>query len=435
MSASLTVEASLPFYAHHVRGAVFGVLIGDALGVPYEFHAPEELPPKHLIDMTPPKGFRRAHAGVPPGTWSDDGALMLALLDSLTTVTPFTVDDFAQRMLAWRRDGKYTPDGVVFDVGIQTSTALQRIAKGTPAAQAGPVGERDNGSGALMRVLPVAFMATSDAEAVRLARLQGLPTHGHLWSQLACALYVLVARELLAGQPFDAAYERACAALPAFLKPDEAQVFSTLLAGRTPGRGSGFVLDSLWSAFDCLAATSSFEDAVRSAIALGHDTDTTACIAGGLAGALYGPQGIPERWRQALRGRGLVDAALAAIALDVGDACDDALKRAEYNDAGRVMLFHTTTRERAQSILAEGFRNGRLSGVEEAVGRGVSLALEAVGILHEVEGDAIIEIEVPREVNLREYFVVEDGMPVWELLVPADVVTAWPRRLKGQVRP
>lgn len=295
-----------------IHGAVYGALVGDALGVPYEFHAPEDLPPKHLIEMVPPASFRRAHNGVPPGTWSDDGALLLALLDSLTTTTPFSVDDFAQRMLAWRRGGKYTPDGKVFDIGIQTSLALRRIEAGVPASQSGSAGELDNGNGSLMRVLPVAFMATSDAEAVRLSRVQGLPTHGHLWSQLACALYVLVARRLLDCIPFDRAYASACGDLPAYLTPHEAVVLGKLFAERKPGHGSGFVLDTLWSAFDCIASTDSYEDAVRSAIALGHDTDTTACVTGGLAGALYGFDAIPVRWVQSLRGRELVEELLVA---------------------------------------------------------------------------------------------------------------------------
>ncbi|MDM0116631.1 ADP-ribosylglycohydrolase family protein [Variovorax sp. J22R133] len=295
------------FTEDRIHGAIYGALVGDALGMPYEFHAPEDLPPTHLLEMAPPAGFRRAHYGVPIGTWSDDGALMLALLDSLTTVAPFSVDDYAQRMLSWLRHAQYTPDGRVFDVGIQTSTALRRIEAGVLPHLAGSTSERDNGNGALMRVLPVAFMANSEAEAVHLARVQGLPTHGHLWSQLACALYVLVARALLAGTGFDVAYECACESLPTNLTAQEAREFRKLVESRTPGQGSGFVLDSLWSAFDCIESTDSFEDAVRSAIALGHDTDTTACIAGGLAGAFYGKTCIPVRWLNALQGKGLLD--------------------------------------------------------------------------------------------------------------------------------
>ena len=67
-----------------LAGSLLGLLVGDALGVPYEFHPPEAIPPLEQIEFSPPNGFQRAHSNVPPGTWSDDGAQALALLHSLT---------------------------------------------------------------------------------------------------------------------------------------------------------------------------------------------------------------------------------------------------------------------------------------------------------------------------------------------------------------
>ena len=63
-----------PTVHERIEGGLLGLLIGDAVSVPYEFHPPQALPPLDQIDMTPPRGFARAHVGVPPGTWSDDGA-------------------------------------------------------------------------------------------------------------------------------------------------------------------------------------------------------------------------------------------------------------------------------------------------------------------------------------------------------------------------
>lgn len=82
-----------------------------------------------------------------------------------------------------------------------------------------------------------------------------------------------------------------------------------------PSKGSGYVVDSLWSAIRCVLATSDYENCVRNAILLGNDTDTTACIAGGLAGILYGEDGMPVRWRDAMKGREIVDSVLARLAL------------------------------------------------------------------------------------------------------------------------
>ena len=66
-----------------IAGGFYGLLIGDALGVPYEFHKADQLPSYEEIEMAPPSGFDRAHSRVEAGTWSDDGAQALCLMDSL----------------------------------------------------------------------------------------------------------------------------------------------------------------------------------------------------------------------------------------------------------------------------------------------------------------------------------------------------------------
>ena len=81
---------------------MWGALIGDAVGVPYEFGPPV---PADAVEF----GRAGTH-GRPPGTWSDDGSLLLALLDSLLTVG-FDPEDQGARYLAWDDDGAYTPDG------------------------------------------------------------------------------------------------------------------------------------------------------------------------------------------------------------------------------------------------------------------------------------------------------------------------------------
>jgi ADP-ribosyl-[dinitrogen reductase] hydrolase len=60
--------------ADQIAGGLIGLLIGDALGVPYEFHAAYEIPPLAQIEMEPPIGFARSHRTTPTGTWSDDGS-------------------------------------------------------------------------------------------------------------------------------------------------------------------------------------------------------------------------------------------------------------------------------------------------------------------------------------------------------------------------
>jgi ADP-ribosyl-[dinitrogen reductase] hydrolase len=303
-----------------IEGGLLGLLIGDALGVPYEFHAPEDLPSRELLELTPPAGFRRAHQSVAPGTWSDDGAQALCLLASLLERGRFDLDDFAARLLRWFERGYLAVDGRVFDVGIQTQASLARLSDGVNAKQAGSSGERDNGNGSLMRVLPLALWHRgSDQELIRDAMHSSLPTHAHVRSQLYCAAYCMWARSLLEGaldvrQAWKVAIhttEVQAAALQV-----GAQEFLALELRRPPGgSGSGYVVDCLHSARLALEEPS-YEGVVKAAIALGHDTDTTAAVAGGIAGIVFGTDGIPVRWRQGLRGRELLDPLLDAL-LDV----------------------------------------------------------------------------------------------------------------------
>jgi len=291
--------------ADRIEGAMLGLLVGDALGVPYEFHRAEEILALDAIEMEPPPGFDRAHAGTPPRTWSDDGAQALALLASLLDRGRLDLVDLATRLLAWYERGEYAVDGRVFDIGGQTYAALDALKRGVPPDKSGPASEENNGNGSLMRVLPLALWHRgSDTELVDDAHTQSLVTHGHPRSQVCCALYCLWVRRTLQEVPdpwmdavktLRAIYATRAAyrqELEKHVRPDDP----------SPGTGSGYVVDCLRSARFVVEQGHGYEDIVRSAIALGNDTDTTAAVAGGIAGLRFGASGIPPRWRSSLRG-------------------------------------------------------------------------------------------------------------------------------------
>jgi ADP-ribosyl-[dinitrogen reductase] hydrolase len=293
----------MPTRQDRIAGGLIGLLVGDALGVPYEFHSPEEIPAESTIEYDPPKGFMRSHT-VAPGTYSDDGAQALCLLASLLKCGRLDPDDFARRLLDWYTTGYCAVDNRVFDVGIQTSRAFRALQDGTPALEAGPSEERANGNGSLMRVLPLALWHTgTDAELVLDACLQSRVTHGHPRSQACCALYCLWARRILddSAEPWG----EAAATLRRLLHRDSnlfLELDGVIRPDEPPGgQGSGYVVDCLHSARLAVQA-GDFERVVRAAVMLGDDTDTTAAVAGGIAGLRDGLSSIPERWVKGLRG-------------------------------------------------------------------------------------------------------------------------------------
>ncbi len=189
--------------AGRLAGAVWGHLVGDATGVPYEFGP----------SIAPEAVEFRGHGtyNKPAGTWSDDGALMLALLDALLPAGDrpgeagppvFDLDRQAANALAWKDEGAFTPDGVVFDIGGTTAGALANLRRGVPPAKAGPASEHAGGNGSLMRILPLGlvFDDASPAALIRLATQASRMTHGHPRCQAACAVYTLIVAALLRGE-------------------------------------------------------------------------------------------------------------------------------------------------------------------------------------------------------------------------------------------
>jgi ADP-ribosyl-[dinitrogen reductase] hydrolase len=303
--------------AERLAGAVWGHLVGDAVGVPYEFKSADQITTVEF------RGHGTHHQ--PAGTWSDDGALMLALLDSLLRErgsgdARFDTIDQASRFLAWVDAGVYTPDGDgKFDIGGATSAALGRLRHGAPPETAGGTAENDNGNGSLMRILPLALVEHEIAadELVEHAHRSSAITHGHPIAQAACALYVLIARNLVTGHSRGESISSARDTLRESYRqaPDAGPRIAALdtLEGWSGRSGRGYVVDSFWSAWDAFAGAKSYRDTIERAVRYGRDTDTTACIAGGLAGIRWGLGGIPPAWLAGMRGKEIVEPLVAAL--------------------------------------------------------------------------------------------------------------------------
>lgn len=266
------------------KSVVYGAAVGDAFGVPYEFKARGSFT---CTDMT----GRRTY-DVPKGTFSDDTSMLLATLDSIRERGGIDTEDMRARFRAWLYEGEYTPDGRAFDVGNATARALEQGY--------GCSGERDNGNGSLMRIAPLAFTDATDEQIEAVSAI----THAHEISRKACVLFVHVLRAAL-GDGVD----RLMQAVRGYLPDDDRFHFLLDIAAwpREDVRSSGYVLDTLGATLWCVQNTSSYRDCVLEAVNLGDDTDTTACVAGALAGALYGYDDIPKEWVDALRGKDVID--------------------------------------------------------------------------------------------------------------------------------
>lgn len=220
-----------------------------------------------------------------------------------------------RRLLNWYEHGYMAVDNYVYDVGGQTASALLEYRSGTPAEACGGSTVYSNGNGSLMRLLPLALWHRgSDCDLIEYAFRQSRVTHGHPRSQLCCALYCLWARNVLL--EIEEPYIHAVRTIRDEFADgsEEREEFEAHIRPEDEGAttGGGYVVDCLRSARRATQERS-FEAVLKAAVAMGNDTDTTACVAGGIAGIRLGVEAIPERWREGLRGRELFDELFDAL--------------------------------------------------------------------------------------------------------------------------
>jgi ADP-ribosylglycohydrolase len=284
---------------------LFGIAVGDALGVPVEFQ------PRGSFLVNGMRGHGTHNQ--PPGTWSDDTSLALCLADSLSR--GFSPDDIARNFIRWHDEGAFTAHGVVFDIGISTSKAINRLKAGVAPEKAGCAGTDENGNGSLMRIAPLVFYLADKPEEERfqITKTASSITHAHPWSVTACFIYIEYLRKLLGGMDKKAAYTELRSDFSdgkPYIDAETLGMFARILRSDISGlpesgiKSGGFVIDTLEAAFWCFLITDSYRAAVLKAVNLGGDTDTTAAVTGALAGLAYGIKTIPAVWLETLAGYG-----------------------------------------------------------------------------------------------------------------------------------
>ena len=292
-----------------IKSVMIGHAVGDALGVPVEFCEREELVENPVTDMM---GY--GTYDVPAGAWSDDTSMSLCALDAMCR-EGWKWDDIMNNFADWLENGKYTPTGESFDVGRTCLHAILRYCRDGDSKKCGGIDERSNGNGSLMRINPFVLWATmtflnhsNDGYWLWMGCIKRASelTHAHDRSIMGCTIYAyclsflleeatresLVAGIKFAGNDLD--YLPEYEPYKRIFDPD----FEKL--GADEIKSSGYVVDTLEAALWCLLTTDNYRDCVLKAVNLGGDTDTIAAVAGGLAGALYGYDGIPEEWRNTL---------------------------------------------------------------------------------------------------------------------------------------
>ena len=322
---------------------MMGLIIGDALGVPVQFMYREEIARRPEGAVVGMEGYGTYN--MPKGTWSDDGSMALATLDSIVAKNGIDIEDIMKRFVNWELKGHYTQYGEAFDQGNTCTQAIYNYIGGADVSKCGCTGERSNGNGSLMRILPACIQlglkeGDDKENAMLVHKVSGL-THNHLRSKIACGIYYYMVKEILKWKENKKSGGNGEITEGNNEKPGRDVLMNLLQNGIDEAlkmygadkenlnelayyrkifyldrlrelsskkiESGGYVVHTLEAALWCLITTNSYEECLLKAVNLGDDTDTVAAVAGGLAGLFYGVEGIPKDWIECVKRREMVE--------------------------------------------------------------------------------------------------------------------------------
>jgi ADP-ribosylglycohydrolase len=267
-----------------VRGMFIGAFLGDALGAPHEFKGSGHLiytgKLEHVTIMNTQFQGQK-HLAI--GQVTDDSEMSLALLRTLIQDRGYNRDHVIMAYLDWANSGGWMmgKNTRALLKGVKTIKGYQnRMAK----ILALPLDERSQSNGTLMRCSPLALIWDNNSviEDVNL-------TNPHPVN-LDCGLvYVSALRLALQGVGGQTIYQM----IKTLAQTDAVKEIFIQVEQRTPRdikEKKGWCLHALWCTLTCIYYNLNYEDGMNWIISSqpGSDTDTNACIAGALLGAIAG---------------------------------------------------------------------------------------------------------------------------------------------------
>jgi ADP-ribosyl-[dinitrogen reductase] hydrolase len=308
----------MPSLLDRYRGSLLGLACGDAVGTTAEFCSRGTFPP--VTDMVGGGVFE-----LEPGEWTDDTSMALCLAQSFLHQRGHDPGDQLRRYINWWQHGYMSSNGECFDIGSTVSAALRvHLLNGNLVAETADPMMAGNGS--IMRLAPAVMWAFPDVDAaVEVAAASSITTHAAAEAIDCCRLLAVILSNAFSGLPRDALLTGAVAYLA---EPKVIALAAGDVASKSESeiRGSGYSVESLEAALWAVVTTENYRDAVLRAVALGDDADTTAAIAGQIAGALYGVEDIPVDWRRKLAQGELIEELAARFFRERPAAVSNSLK-------------------------------------------------------------------------------------------------------------
>lgn len=265
-----------------IKGGLYGVAVGDALGGTTEFMSAREIKTQYgyLTEMIGGGVWQ-----LEPGEVTDDTMMTLCVAEGILENPAEPMEPVGRYFMEWYQSkpkdigniirhvfGKY--EGDWFEAAFVADVDM---------GQSG-------GNGSLMRCLPVALAYKDLAEMERVTVMQSRMTHYDKRCSEACVIYNRMAHRLLQGEELRTVV----------LSEVVGTEYEGLIEDEPDCPPSGFVVHTFRWVMHILLQANDFSGVVQQAANKGGDSDTIGAIAGGLAGIYYGYEGITAKYADAI---------------------------------------------------------------------------------------------------------------------------------------
>lgn len=286
------------------QAILFGLALGDALGYPTEF--------MRLYDVKDIPGIktRFGEAGIQeplnPALFSDDTQMTIALANGLLDAglaadIDTQMNAIGKRFIEWA----HSPDNNRAP-GITSMSGIRRYESGLPWRESGVASSK--GCGSAMRVAAIGYLYQNDETRLReVAHSSGIITHGHPAAQAASLAGAYLVKLALDGVPPEHYLSRVMAFTDGISDEFDRTILKVghVLAWGSEEQalkhlGEGWTGDeAIALALYCvLKYPDDYVAAVQRGANSDGDSDSIACIAGGIMGARLGLEAIPAAWRR-----------------------------------------------------------------------------------------------------------------------------------------
>lgn len=261
------------------RGALIGLAAGDALGATTEFMSKDEVEYTYdHLDQIIGGGWLK----LKPGEVTDDTEMTLCVANGIVEDYKKPLPAIGKEFIKWMATKPK-------DVGISTANSIKNF-KGDWLAASKKSHEavgKSAGNGSLMRCLPIA-LAYSDRKVIeQLSFNQSKMTHYDDEAAEACVIYNNIARSIIEGTDLKSAIKQEI----------KGTIYEKAISGKLNSVPDGYVVNTFNWVLKTLNETDNYSSVIETLANLGEDSDTTAAIAGGLAGLHYGYDAIDDKYK------------------------------------------------------------------------------------------------------------------------------------------